>query len=777
MIYRLIQRVKQNWLLAVILSILTIIVLTISFLYSQAQTQKTISEFSNHLNTLASLKSSQITIWINERTVDAQTIQKDKNFAKDINLFLKNPNNLSILKDNQNRLQTLLLDPNYSSIFLVDSNGEILLQVGNLDEKPGLSLSTAIIETNITHEVKLSDLYLTLTNSARMDMVVPISLAGGDNQPAIAFLVYLIDPDPIFFPLIQSLPSNYQTVETLLVRKYSGGALYLNELRFKEDTALKYWIPSENTNTPAIMAVNGTVGIVNGDDYRGIPVMASITPVQDTEWKLIAKLDWDEVYSPIRKQFWATAFSAVLVIVAAGLILNIEWRKKTEKITKGLSESETQRRNLQEKYSTLFNQANDAILLIEENGKIIEANDQAVKMYGYSLDELLSLSISDLRDEKVIPQIRKDMEHVKNGTINIFETTHRKKNGEKFTVDVSSRYLSIGNKGFFQSLVRDITQKKQAEDQLRRSELDLKKAQQVSHVGSWYWDAATNKIDRSDEMYQILGLDRDTSDSDFYELFKTVIHPDDQGRIKQILDEASDNKELYSFEARITRPDGIERDIWVEAGELFLDDQGRLEASSGIVQDITEKKIAEREIRKSENLLQKIYELLPVGLWITDKSGRLVRSNKMVKEIWGKDILVGLDEFNVFHGRRLPSREEIKPDDWASVHTIKEGVTIRDEMVEIDAYDGKTKTILNYSTPILSENGEMEGAIVLNLDISELKNAEKQLSNQLDELRRWNLATLGRENRIRDLKLEINELLVKQGLPPKYQSVTGEDHD
>jgi PAS domain-containing protein len=242
-----------------------------------------------------------------------------------------------------------------------------------------------------------------------------------------------------------------------------------------------------------------------------------------------------------------------------------------------------------------------------------------------------------------------------------------------------------------------------------------------------------------------------------------VIHTDDQERIKQILDKANQDKALYSFETRITRPDGTERDIWVEAGEMVLDDHGELIASSGIVQDITEKKKAEREIRKSENLLQKIYELLPVGLWITDKSGKL--------------ILVAQDEFQVFHGRRLPSGEEIKPHDWASVHTINEGVTIRDEMIEIDAYDGKTKTILNYTTPILSESGEMEGAIVLNLDISELKNAERQLSNQLDELRRWNLATLGRENRIRDLKMEINELLAKQGLPPKYQSVTGEDHE
>jgi DNA integrity scanning protein DisA with diadenylate cyclase activity len=138
---------------------------------------------------------------------------------------------------------------------------------------------------------------------------------------------------------------------------------------------------------------------------------------------------------------------------------------------------------------------------------------------------------------------------------------------------------------------------------------------------------------------------------------------------------------------------------------------------------------------------------------------------------------VNIDEFKAFRGHRLPSHEEIKPDDWASVHTIREGVTIRDEMIEINAYDGKTKIILNYSTPIVDDDGKLEGAIVLNLDITELKKAEEQLSSQLDELRRWNIATLGRESRIRELKIEINKLLIEMGKSPKYQSVMDEDHE
>ena len=287
----------------------------------------------------------------------------------------------------------------------------------------------------------------------------------------------------------------------------------------------------------------------------------------------------------------------------------------------------------------------------------------------------------------------------------------------------------------------------------------------------------TDKIELSEELFEIFDLPRQAEKLDFDQFERNAIHPDDYERISKIRIEAIKAKQTFSFESKIIRPDGKEKFVRVEAGELIYDEQGQLVEVSGIAQDMTEMKAAERELRKNENLLQRIYDLLPVGLWITDKNGKLIRSNQMVKEIWGKDILADIDNFNVFRGRRLPSREEIKPDDWASVHTIREGVTIRDEMVEIDAYDGKTKTILNYSTPILDEEGNMEGSIILNLDISELKKAEEQLSSQLDELRRWNMATLGRENRIRELKMEINKLLIENGKPPLYQSVMEDDHD
>ena len=127
-----------------------------------------------------------------------------------------------------------------------------------------------------------------------------------------------------------------------------------------------------------------------------------------------------------------------------------------------------------------------------------------------------------------------------------------------------------------------------------------------------------------------------------------------------------------------------------------------------VYNDLTEKKKVEEALQKRENLLSKIFDILPVGLWIADKNGKLIRSNQKGREIWGAEPLIGQDQYSVFKARRLPSGEEIAPDDWALAHSINFGETILDEMLEIDAFDGKKKIILNYTSPVLGEDGKVE---------------------------------------------------------------------
>lgn len=153
-----------------------------------------------------------------------------------------------------------------------------------------------------------------------------------------------------------------------------------------------------------------------------------------------------------------------------------------------------------------------------------------------------------------------------------------------------------------------------------------------------------------------------------------------------------------------------------------------------IVEDITEQFHTYERLRRSESRFRKVFEILPVGLWIADKDGTLLSGNPAGVRIWGAEPHVGQEEYGVFRAWRLPSGEEIAPDDWALAHTVNEGVTVVDELLEIEAFDGTRKLILNYTAPVLDDRGRVEGAIVVNQDVTARVRAEEELRAREAEL-------------------------------------------
>lgn len=152
-----------------------------------------------------------------------------------------------------------------------------------------------------------------------------------------------------------------------------------------------------------------------------------------------------------------------------------------------------------------------------------------------------------------------------------------------------------------------------------------------------------------------------------------------------------------------------------------------------VIQDITDQKKAELAQKESQSLFQKVFETLPIGLWMTDKNGTLLAGNPAGVEIWGAEPHVSPKDYGVFKAWKLPSGEEVRAEDWALLKTISEGVTIKNELLEIESFDGKRKVILNHTAPFLSEDGQILGAIVVNEDITERHQARKELEEAKEE--------------------------------------------
>ena len=130
--------------------------------------------------------------------------------------------------------------------------------------------------------------------------------------------------------------------------------------------------------------------------------------------------------------------------------------------------------------------------------------------------------------------------------------------------------------------------------------------------------------------------------------------------------------------------------------------------------------------------LQKAIDILPVGVWLMDREGRIEYGNPAGQRIWGGARYVGPEQFGQYKGWWVDSGTPIAAHEWAAARAISQGETSIDEEVEIECFDGQRKVVLNSAMPVRDEHGAILGAIVVNVDITERKRLEEHLRQIAD---------------------------------------------
>ena len=261
--------------------------------------------------------------------------------------------------------------------------------------------------------------------------------------------------------------------------------------------------------------------------------------------------------------------------------------------------------------------------------------------------------------------------------------------------------------------------------QIIESEARMKAALEMARIVNWEWNVLTGGLNFTPNAEDVFGQPPE-------ELRRQLV-PFETLKLEDLIKQFGGDQP-YNWDFSLQTPGGGAERWFASRGKLVFDSLQRPLKVVAVSTDITARKQAEQALERSEYMLRKIIETIPVGLWAADEQGRICLANPEVERIWGGAKFVGLEHYDEYKGWWEESGKEVGHDGWTLARAVQEGETSQAEVVNIEAFDGERRTIIMYATPLMDAQNRIIGAIEVNQDITSLKQTERSLQQSLEQL-------------------------------------------
>ncbi|MGD0589201.1 MAG: PAS domain S-box protein [Bacteroidota bacterium] len=717
-----------SWFLISVFLFLVAGILITGYFFYQKQQERIKLEAQNYLIAIADLKMNQIGQWRRERIADGELIRHNVPLLRAFETFLKTSVGANRKQELLTVMESYRVKVGYESSVLFDAKGKVRLAVSRDGDSVGAQAQSLFQEVLRRRKVILSDLHKSGPFPlAHMDLMVPLFSPDRHDSALIGVFMLRIDPEIFLFPLIETWPTSSLTSETILFEQDGDSIVYLSELRHRKNTTLTLRLPISDEQLPASMAVRGIKRVVEGVDYRGVPVLAAIRPIPDSPWYMNAKVDQEEIYAPLRSQIWIVNIGMLLLILSAGSIIGLWWRNQRTIFFRKQYEAELDRKAIVTHFDHIIKYANDIIMLTNMDGRIVEVNDQACRTYGYTRDEMFQLNIRDIRTPESISQSEMQMKQVEKQNGMVFESEHRRKDGTVFPVEDSSRFIKIEGVRFYQSIIRDITERKRIEQAMQENEDRFRRIFEEGPFGTVITGLDFHFTKANTAFCKMMGY----SEHEITSLtFRDITHPED------ISNSAEAMRKLFNGEIPVYRTEKryVRKDTKIVWGSLTVtlvrNENGQFLYYLAMVEDITERKIAEDALLQSEERYRQLFELSPDPIFIQSE-GNIEFINSAGIRLFGAksaEELIGRQVVDLMH----PDYREIVAERIKHVKELQSPVPMIEE--KYLRLDGSSVDVEVGASPFLYK-GKSAAQVVVR-DITERKRAEESLRESEERFRR-----------------------------------------
>ena len=369
----------------------------------------------------------------------------------------------------------------------------------------------------------------------------------------------------------------------------------------------------------------------------------------------------------------------------------------------------------------------DLLAIADFNYRFLRVNPSFERVLGYLDGELLNRSYLDFVHPDDLERTREEADRAsRSGDSDGFENRYRCKDGSYRWLLWSAR--SDLEHELIYAVAKDVTDRKESEQQLANRELQLADAQRVARVGSFEWDAVTDELEWSEELYRIVGLRPEDFEGN-YDAYMRYIHPDDRERLDRVVRDAVTKVKPFAIDHRVVRPDGEVRLLHCRGDVLKGDDSSAVRVV-GTAQDVTEQRRADAALREAEERFRTAFDNAPLGMALVavgkGDAGRLLRVNDALCEITGYPAseLLGRDIQAITHP------EDVATDRELLLKLMRGEIsTYKSEKRFIHA-DGHVIWVLQRGSIVRDDEGQPLYGIGQLQDVTERRDFERQLAHQ-----------------------------------------------
>ncbi|BDQ02486.1 ATP-binding protein [Ignavibacterium sp.] len=417
-------------------------------------------EWNQQISSIKELKLQQIEKEQFQRIKIIESFIKNTAISQLLSEIITNSADTTQIQKANRWIKELQTNFAFGDIYLLDSNATIILTT---DQERKLQRSFLREEIKIVagkDSASVSNLYVRDNRNLLQAIVLPLNR----SNSRIGYLWAEVSFFEYFYPILFYSQKEYDKAEFLLVKK-NGDIGFLLKNFIGDSNQDIQTIPLKEEERKAFQDAALKEDEVRELQFGNQSMFVSVRSIPGTDWFLAAKVDEGTVVSSAKNIATAIIIVVILLIILAAALTYAVWKRSTLDYIQRTLKLRKEKDELSERYTSLTKYANDVIITINKDGKILEANRKAFEIYGYNHAELIGKNFIELSNNREF-----DLKKIEEARINdegiLFESTHRKKDGSNIPVEISAKHINQDGEKIIIAIIRDFTERKKLESEL-----------------------------------------------------------------------------------------------------------------------------------------------------------------------------------------------------------------------------------------------------------------------------------------------------------------------